>query len=207
MNRKRVIAVDFDDVVNNFSFEFLLYSQTTHGVRLTYDELYTYDYRICYGITDAVMHERIWDFCHQHHLLVKPTQMVLDKLRDLTQDFDLHLVTSRCESITEITLNWLLQCAARDIFTAAHFTNGFATLYPERRRTKSEVCHEIGAVALIDDAPIHAVAAAKAGLSVYVPGQPWNKNMPILPRMMWATSTEAGWQSIVNDIKRSFLRT
>src|SRR5690606_26884677 len=121
---------------------------------LQYHELNTYDYQQCYRISPAVMHERVWDFCDNHHATVTPHAAMLAVLEQLRQDFDLHLVTSRCESISELTFSWLIAADAADLFADAHFTNGFATRHPERRRTKIDVCQQIGALALSARAPI-----------------------------------------------------
>lgn len=45
-----------------------------------------------------------------------------------------------------------------------------------RKRLKSEVCKEIGASVLIDDALKHAEEVASHGIPVLLPDKPWNRD-------------------------------
>ena len=174
--KKPVLAVDFDDVVNNFNHAFLFYNRNVHGATQTYDDLHTYDYCIDYAISEKEAHERIWHFCHTRHDSVKPITSVVEALRLLKQYYDIHMVTGRCESIAPVTHYWL-EGRTPHIFDHTHFTNSFATKHPERRRSKVEVCREIGAVALVDDA-LHHVGdvAAQLNIPVFMLTRPWNKH-------------------------------
>ena len=101
---------------------------------------------------------------------------VIGALRLLKQEYEIHLVTGRCESIAPVTHDWLGRDAP-NIFAATHFTNSFATKHPERRRTKVEVCIEIGATMLVDDALAHVgEVAQKLGIPVFMPTRPWNQH-------------------------------
>ncbi len=173
---KPVLAVDFDDVVNNFNRAFLLYNQFTHGAKQRYEDLLSYDYCIAYGISEAEAHERIWHFCHRLHHQVRPIKSVIGALQLLNDLYEIHMVTGRCESIAAVTHGWLKDNAPR-VFVETHFTNSFATKHPERRRSKVEVCREIGAVALVDDSLSHVGnVAQELRIPVYMPTQPWNQH-------------------------------
>jgi len=173
---KPVLAIDFDDVVNDFNHAFLFYNRKVHGATQNYEDLLTYDYCIDYAISEKEAHERIWHFCHTYHDSVEPITGVVAALRLLKQHFNIHMVTGRCESIAQVTHYWL-SGRSPDIFTNTHFTNSFATKHPERRRSKVEVCREIGAVGLVDDA-LHHVGdvAEQLQIPVFMPTRPWNKH-------------------------------
>jgi len=173
---KPVLAVDFDDVVNNFNHAFLQYNQSAHDAKLRYCDLHSYDYCVAYGISEADAHARIWHFCHELHDQVLPIKKAIRALWVLQRHYDIHMVTGRCESIAMVTHKWLESHASK-IFVDTHFTNSFATKHPERRRSKVEVCREIGAVALVDDALSHVGdVAEQLRIPVYMPTQPWNKH-------------------------------
>lgn len=173
----KVIAVDLDDVANNFNRAFNAYSKSVHGARQSYDDLKTYDLSIDYDIDEEETHRRIFDFCHNWHDTIKPIMNAIGALRLLKQEYELQMVTSRCESIEEITHKWLDENAP-NIFTVTHFTNGFATKHPERRRSKLDVCREIGAIMLIDDSLSHVgEVAEKMQIPVYMPNRPWNEHL------------------------------
>lgn len=172
--KKPVLAIDFDDTVNDFNHAFLHYNQQEHDALITYEDILTYNYQIDYSISEDEQHHRIWDFCHNHHNTVTPMSDALTALNTLAVQYELHLVTSRCESMTTLTHEWL-DVHIPNIFTGAHFTNGFATKHPERRRTKLEVCQALDAKILIDDAIPHATSLAGAGTPVIMFDRPWNQ--------------------------------
>jgi uncharacterized HAD superfamily protein len=62
------------------------------------------------------------------------------------------------------------------LFSDAHYANGYASIFPERKRSKLKICEEIGAVAFIDDSISHAnLVAAGLGIHVFLPDRPWNQ--------------------------------
>jgi uncharacterized HAD superfamily protein len=173
---KPVLAVDFDDVINDFNRAFLRHNQVTHGVLLQYEDLHSYEYTEAYGICEEEAHHRIWHFCHNLHHKVKPIAGVVEALKLLKELYEIHMVTSRCESIAAISHKWIDEWIP-DIFANTHFTNGFTTKHPERRRLKVDVCREIGAVAHVDDSLSHVGSiAAQLGIPVFMLTQPWNKH-------------------------------
>jgi 5'(3')-deoxyribonucleotidase len=172
---KPVLAVDFDDVVAGFNRAFVLWHNEHYGTTITYDGIYTYDMAVLYGTDNPTIHKRVMEFCHHYHDTIEPIEGAIENLRLLKRRYHLEIVTSRCESIALITNSWKMR-HAKKIFQAAHFTNGFASKFPERKRSKLTVCEEINAVALIDDAVGHAnEVAAGAGIAVFLPNRPWNQ--------------------------------
>ena len=108
------------------------------------------------------------------------------------------LVTSRCEDMAPKTLPWL-ERHAPGLFTESHFLNGMATNYPERRRKKSEVCAEIGAVAMFEDAPHHATEVANGlNIPVYLPHRPWNARVRqgVSKHIIPVHEKEDGWHGV-----------
>ena len=173
---KPVLAVDFDDVVAGFNAAFVLWHNEHHDTDITYDGIFTYDMAKLYGTDDPTIHRRVMRFCHEYHDRIEPVEGALESLSKLQEVYRLEIVTSRCESIAPITLEWNAT-RAPELFSRAHFTNGFATKFPERRRSKLDVCKAIGAVALIDDAISHAnEVSAEGSIRVLLPDRPWNRH-------------------------------
>jgi uncharacterized HAD superfamily protein len=196
MTTKPVLAVDFDDVIAGFNQAFTDHCREHYGTNVPYESIFTYDMELLYGATREEIRRRVL-FSHYYHDTIEPIDGAIESLSRLSEHFRLELVTSRCESIKEITLAWK-ERHIPGLFAAAHFTNGFATLFPERKRTKASLCREIGAVALIDDATAHAVeVVGQVGIPVYLPDRPWNRNAD-LPE---GVTRVYGWQ----EIERSLL--
>ncbi len=193
--KKPVLAVDFDDVVAGFNAAFVQYNNEYFGTNIPYEGIYTYDMPLLYGVDSDTLHRRVMEFCHEHHDRIEPIEGALESLAELKRRYRLEIVTSRCESIMAVTLGWN-QVHAFRLFSAAHFTNGFATKFPERRRTKLEVCRKIGAVAHIDDAVSHANEVADAGIPVFLPTRPWNKGAELSVGVVRVTD----WDEIAKQL-------
>jgi hypothetical protein len=170
-----VVAVDFDDVVAAFNQAYIAHHNRQYGTPFVrYETVDTFDMAVLYGVDQQTIVDRVRKFCHDHHFEIWPWSGALEGLGELAERYELHIVTSRCESLHDVTAAWLLEHGLRDLFTELHFTNGFGTLYPDRKRGKLEVCQEIGAVALIEDAPVNAQQVADGGVPVLMPNRPWN---------------------------------
>jgi|AntRauTorcE11897_2_1112592.scaffolds.fasta_scaffold42706_1 hypothetical protein len=172
---KAVLAVDFDDVVASFNRAYVAFHNAMYGPPyVTYDQIVTFDMPTVYGVAIEEITRRVRIFCHEHHHTILPCPDAHLGLARLAEQYDLHLVTSRSESLLDITQQWLEASQLSQYFTQKHFTNAFGARFSERKVGKLQVCQEIGAMALIDDAPIHAQGVADGGIIVYMPERPWN---------------------------------
>jgi uncharacterized HAD superfamily protein len=192
---KPILAVDFDDVLAGFQLAFMHYHNEQYGTTVTYEGITSYWTHEVYETTPEVIGARIMDFCAGHHDTVMPIEGALESLRALSQKYNPVVVTSRCESLRPVTYLWK-ERRSFDMFANAHFTNNFETKFPELRRSKSSVCKEIGAVALIDDAASHANEVAwELNIPVFLPDRPWNRTElhPNVTRV-------AGWDDIVQAL-------
>jgi uncharacterized HAD superfamily protein len=191
---KPVLAVDFDDVVAGFQRAFMYYHNHYHGTDITYDGITSYLTHDVYGTTPEIIGERIMDFCANHHDSMLPIEGALESLEKLKRKYLLIKVTSRCESLRPVTYSWW-NGHSQKTFLQAYFTNNFETKFPELRRSKLSVCEEIEAVALIDDASGHAVAAG-AGIPVFLPTRPWNKDAELSEGVIRVTD----WDEITKQL-------
>lgn len=172
---KPIIAVDFDDIVASFNYSFANWHNRTYGTSVKYEDITDYIMYNIYRLDRRTLLHRIHIFCHHHHQEIVPLPYVYEEFSILREYFELHIVTSRCESLSQITSEWL-NTHLGDIFVIAHFTNGFGTKYPNNRRLKSTVCQDIGAIALIDDALMHAEeVTVNCSIPVLMPSRPWNQ--------------------------------
>ncbi|MBP6975175.1 MAG: hypothetical protein KBB54_04575 [Candidatus Pacebacteria bacterium] len=172
---KPVLAVDFDDVVAGFNQAFIRYHNAYFGTTVQYEDIVSYDMALTYGTNTETIGARVVDFYHNHHDLIEPLYDAIENLEVLRQRYRLEVVTNRCESLAPITLGWKMRHIPK-IFSGAHYANGFESKFPERKRSKLEICEEIGAVAFVDDAINHAnLVATGLGINVFLPNRPWNQ--------------------------------
>lgn len=173
---RKVIAVDFDDVLMNFNAGFLASHNNLYNTVLTYENLIDYDnWERIYGCDKETMVKRAIDFYHSpEHMMVSPIEGAVEAISRLSKSHSLQIVTSRPGSVRERTLAWLDMHFPK-LFHDFHFTNIYAGDTGAQPKTKSEVCQEIGAVVLIDDALRHATEVAKSGIPALLPDRPWNR--------------------------------
>lgn len=173
---KKVIAVDFDDVLMHFNTSFLTFHNRLFGTNLIYENLTRYDdWEIVYGCDKQTMAERAKHFYHSpDHMLVPPVSGAVEAIELLSETYSLQIVTSRPDSTRSPTLKWL-DNHFPSLFHDFHFTNIYAGALNVKPKPKSEVCREIGAVLLIDDAMKHARDVAESGIPALLPDRPWNQ--------------------------------
>lgn len=197
IEKKPVVAIDFDDIVAGFNMAYHQWHNRHFGTAFLYHELVTFDMCALYGIDMATLSKRVSLFVEEYHNEILPIEGAREGLRRLATACDLHVVTSRCESLHDVTVGWV-KAAAVEYFAAYHFTNGFNSIFPERTRRKADVCREIGAIALVDDADHNALEAAQSGLRVFMLERPWNGNKPhkLVTRLR-------SWEGIADEILKT----
>ncbi len=193
---KPVLAVDFDDVVAGFNQAFARWHNEYYGTSVEYDDIYSYDMALTYSTDKETILHRVFEFSHHHHHRVEPLYDAIESLRVLKRKYSLVIVTSRCESIAQVTRDWKQRHAAI-LFDGAHYANGFTILHPERKRLKSEICVTLGAIAHIDDAVSHAnEVVTGAGIPVFLPTRPWNKGAELVSGVIRVD----GWVEITKQL-------
>jgi 5'(3')-deoxyribonucleotidase len=194
---KPVIAIDFDDVVFNFNGHFIPWHNERHGSNVEYEGVCSFTLTDVYGVDADTMLERVRHFTHTMHHTVHPIPGALAALKRLSLHFEPHLLTSRSESTSDITLDWLHRHIP-GVFVSHHFTNEFGGLSHHEVRKKHEVCDEIGAILHIDDASKHANSVAEhADIPTILPDRPWNRNDVLHPNVVRLHS----WPEIVQHIE------
>lgn len=184
--KRKVVAVDFDDVVAAFYQAYMLWHNQKYGTTMTVADAYTFDMVELWGLPEETLVERLQDFSHNHHASIQMTKGVKVALERLKENFELHIVTSRCETLTDVTKSWL-HSKGINHFEDMHFLNGFGSPLPPKGR-KLDVLEHIGASVLIEDAPINARRVASAGIPVLMPQRRWNKGYKqegVIPMHSW----------------------
>ena len=172
---KPVLAVDFDDVLAGFNLAFAKWHNEHYGTIVEYANIYSYDMALIYDTDANTIRHRVTDFSHNYHDLIEPLDDAAPHLRLLKERYGLVLVTSRCESTKDITGQWK-DLHIPEMFVGAYYGNSFSIRFPDRQRSKLDICREIGAVAHVDDAISHANEVASGlGIPVFLPNRPWNQ--------------------------------
>lgn len=199
-NDKKVIAVDFDDVILPFSQGFVDYHNVNHATNVTYDDWYTWEVHEVFGCDAETIAERMSTFLlTPEHNLLEPLPGTKDALAELSRTNHLEIVTSRQDTSRNNVHEWI-NLHFPKTFRQVHFTNSFAAKIGQVKRAKSEVCLQIGAQLLIEDALSHAEEVAKIGIPVLLPDRPWNReHTPVGVTRVHSWSDIVDW--VENNLK------
>jgi hypothetical protein len=170
---KPVLGVDADDVFWAFNAVYVPYHNRMHGTTFTLNDIYTFDMPKMYGLPLDIILDTVRRLVHEEHHTIEPYEDAVETFTQLSAVFDLQIITSRAET-TRLITTAAFEEHAPGLFSAYHFTNGFSQAGAHVKRTKGEVCREIGAVALLEDAPGNAFDVAQTGTHVYMPRRQWN---------------------------------
>ena len=171
-----VVACDFDDVLFDFNRGFCAFHNERYGTTVAYEDIYTFDMQQVWQLSPEDILTRVHQFYHSpgSHW-TPPIPGSVEALHQLRKTYSLEIVTSRSQGLQQVTQEYVDRFVP-DTFKRIHVTNGFGGTEGASVRTKSEVCVEIGAVLLIEDAPKHAEEVASKGIPVLMPDRPWNRD-------------------------------
>lgn len=172
---EKVIAVDFDDTLVDCIRAVCAFHNDEYGTAFAPDDHYTYRFENIWGVSKDEAHRRINEFFEsRHHNLMTPKEGALQVLKELSEEYALHVVTARPQTARESTLR-VLENRFPNLFQDAHFC-GTVSGRSEGKRSKREICKTIGAGGFIDDA-IHHVhdVAALPHVRTFLFEAPWNK--------------------------------
>ena len=176
-----VIAVDVDEVLASFLHSFCAYYHRVRGPTLPDGRVIHPSLFLSYHFSHLLGGEEeaaqvVSSFIEgpsPEFLSIPPLEDARAVLTALAPRCELVVVTSRNESISHITRAWL-DAHFPSIFVRAVHTNAYARP-GEVRRTKGEVCKELGALTLIDDNLHYAMEASTHLPSVILFGSySWN---------------------------------
>lgn len=155
---KPVVALDLDEVLGAFLPALIRFHNDKYGTEYKLDDFFSYRFCDVWGGTNEETLDKIFEFFKTDYFLkdLKPIPGAHDVLQEFKDKFDFVVVTSRQHEITEETRHWLDQ-HFHGIISRAEFGNHWAKDAPDpeddhhSKRSKKEMCQEVGAILLIDD--------------------------------------------------------
>lgn len=173
--KKRVIGLDFDDVLHDFRVTMEKRFCELHGVCLTRDECTSYDLWDRWGGTPDDSIQKILSYYESDHHDRAPTiPGSLEAVKKLKKNHKIVVITSRPDYIKDRTLAWLERNFGLHLFDQVYFANLFANK-DGKKKLKSEICHELGVDVFVDDYHVYAQDVAESGEKVLLLDAPWNR--------------------------------
>jgi uncharacterized HAD superfamily protein len=169
---KKVLGVDFDDVLVRTGHALAEFHNATYGTAYARDDVTNFDLSEVWDCTPEEADRRIAEFTTTkfHH----EAQAVLgarDALQALSETYDIMIVTGRSDEWRDPTIEWLEKNFI-GLYREIHFTTSPG---PGRARLKSEIVREFNMVSFIDDALHFAKDVATLGIPVLLFDTPWNQ--------------------------------
>jgi len=191
MNNKKVIGIDLDDILFDFYSHLCLFINSKINTNYKKSDMtdFMLDKVLKCPREDAL--KLIADFYQSdHHQDALPISGAKESISNLAKDYSLYIVSARPEHLRKRTEDWIQK----------HFGNVFEKIYLGNhyhgngsKRTKLEICEEIGASIYIEDFIPNAIEVADSGKQVFLLDNPWNQSE--IPRNIQRVYS---WNEIVN---------
>ena len=202
LKRRLIIAIDCDDVIVATAEGVIKNYNQQYHTHLGLSDMYTPATLDVWGTdSDDVAIERVNDYIRSDTYAQQiPSKDTVGAINQLAKQHELHLVTGRPDFLEMVTKT-MLETYFPGCFQSVEHTNFIvASTSTAKKRTKGEVCAQIGADVLIDDHIIHGESVMEAGLQeVIVFGDyPWNQREQLPAGMVRC----ADWQATVREIEK-----
>ncbi len=177
---KPIIAVDIDDVLSRTVPSILAFSNERWGHSHTLED-FNEQLSLMWQVNAEEAKVRWLEFMNsgtmEQYDVIPDARIALETLK---QRYTLIAVTSRRESLLDITREWLDSNYPNIVDRVVG-----AQIYGEGKKnahqlTKAEILLQLSASYLIDDQPKHCIGAAGVGVKgVLYGGYPWNRNVEL----------------------------
>ncbi|KAL3644298.1 hypothetical protein CASFOL_012230 [Castilleja foliolosa] len=183
LSDKIMVAVDVDEVLGNFVSALNQFISDRYSLNHSVSEYHVYEFFKIWNCSRDEADIRVHEFYTTHYFKngIHPLPGAQEALQNLSETYNLSIVTSRQHVIKEHTIEWI-EKHYPGLFKEIHFGNHFAL--DGKSRPKSEICKSLGAKVLIDDNPRYALDCAEIGMKVLLfdheNSYPWCKSEHIL---------------------------
>ncbi len=189
------IGFDLDDVLLNFSDAIREHFNLKFNKNIQRKDIVAFDLEHSYGITKQEARQLIDDFFfHEDHHRALPVEGAVEATKQLSEIFDLYIITAKPESLRDHTELWIKKYF-EDNFKDIHFANHYGAQFV--KRNKSDMCKELGIEVFIDDGLHNALDVAGSGIPVLLFDKPWNQSDE-LPELVTRVHS---WEEILQKLK------
>eukprot|EP00040_Diaphanoeca_grandis_P034144 m.210471 g.210471 ORF g.210471 m.210471 type:complete len:219 (-) comp33078_c0_seq3:213-869(-) len=197
-----VVAVDLDEVLGRFVPALIEYHNDLYGTTLRTETFHSYTFKEVWGGSDEEALEKVYSFFKSKYFLegIKPIEGAREILEKHMASFKYVVVTSRQDVIREETVAWV-NLHYPNIFAAIENGNHYDLRCPNpdetndhvTKRSKPDMCADVGAIALIDDSTKYAHQCCNTLQKVILFGEyAWNdEDMTGVPNVVRAIDWDA----------------
>lgn len=165
--------MDFDDVLFDFNGAIHPYHNSLYGTNLDKEHITSFALEDFWACSVEEKDKRVCDFYQStEHQDTPPVPGSIEGVKSLKQKHQLYIVTARPEQFKHFALEWLSKYFP-NMFEEIHCTNQYLGIGP--KRTKGEVCKELGLDVFVEDALHNADDIANCGIPVLLFNTTWNQ--------------------------------
>jgi uncharacterized HAD superfamily protein len=177
---KPVMAIDIDDTLMAFTKLFIIFLNSKYKTNFQLKHVVFYDLTILYHVPYQELVNHLNEFMNTVEVIMaRPFNNSKLVNAELSEIYDLHLVTARNIAFSNHTYSWISKHYS-NIFSDIHFCNFYNSNNNLKTKiTKADMCKKIGAIGLIDDSCSNIVDTYNAGLLSILYGKyPWHIELP-----------------------------
>ena len=194
--KRRVIGIDYDEVISDTMPCLLEFVAATRGWQYTPEQIHHHELHEVWGGTREQATGIFMEFYDSHFFdEVKPVAGAIETLELLSREYDFAILTARPLAIESKSAAWLNRHKKDMHFEVYHSCDFF----PNGSATKAHLCHSLGAVAMIEDNSKYALDCAQQGIPTLLLDKPWNRNVEEQHFLRRASS----WNAIPNLIAQA----
>ncbi|EPZ35605.1 hypothetical protein ROZALSC1DRAFT_27271 [Rozella allomycis CSF55] len=166
-----LLAIDVDEVLSMTHEAMIKFYNENYNANLELSDFTSYSYWQVWNVSleESIEITRIF-YNSEHFDNVRPVPCAFEVLKALQFKFDLVVVTSRQETIKEKTIQFIERYYP-GIFKGVYFGNHYLSEEEKKNlvpKSKSTICQELGAFAIVDDSLAIALECAEIGMDVFL---------------------------------------
>ena len=168
------VAVDVDDVLADYTPNFIKWHNKRHGTDFKLEDIHTFHFASLLGCTREEAIARVDEFqTTEEFRRILPILNSQAGISLLSKYHELHIITSRIEKIRSETNDWITKYFS-NLFSGIHFSSN---VYRQKNgKTKAQICSDLGIKIMIEDSIDYAFECASQNVQVLLIDKPWNRN-------------------------------
>ncbi|MCD6229504.1 MAG: hypothetical protein J7K00_01730 [Candidatus Diapherotrites archaeon] len=188
-----LIATDLDEVLAGYLSAFLEFHNDTYKTCLSIKNMQNQAFHELLEGTEKELIEKLYAFYKTPYFKnIKPVPGAIKGISELEKNHELVILTARQNDIKEPTKKWV-EHYFPNTFSDIYFTNNYSK--KGKKKTKAEVCSNLGVNILIEDRAEYAINCSFNGTKVILLDYPWNQEK--LPENIYRVNS---WKEIVKQI-------
>jgi uncharacterized HAD superfamily protein len=177
MNKKTLtIGIDLDDVLLDFNTALCEFYNSSYGTNYKREDFTDFYLERLWNVPTEEVKKVISEFYdHDTHWNTSPMPGAVSAIQKLfSQNHNLVIITAKPDTLRDRTQDWLMKHFG-EVFQSVHFVGHYHLNTDGKKRTKREVCDELGVDIFIDDSMDNVVSVVGPERPAFLIDSPWNQ--------------------------------